>query len=90
MVSVSESNPGTTEARKTRMNTGFATNGRVGRRPKDSEEERPEGAFWAVERGGEGVSRPKVGEAEMGGNEAIIRQNPPVGQAGLQRQGMLR
>ena len=43
----------------------------------------PEGAFWASEGDEKGVSRPKVGEAEMGENEPTIRQNPPLGEAGF-------
>jgi len=82
---VSESNPEKIEGRKNRMNTGFSTNGRIGRSPKGSEKERPEGPFWASEGGGKGVSRPKVGEAEMGENEPITRQNPPLGEAGFER-----
>jgi hypothetical protein len=85
---VSESNPGKIEARKTRINTGFSTNGRIGTSPKDSEKERPEGAFWASEGVEKGVIRPKVCDAEMGENEPITRQNPPLGEAGSQRQRM--
>ena len=66
---MSESNPGRIEGRKTRINTGFSTNGRIGRSPKDSEKERPEGPFWASEEGEKGVSRPKVGDAATGENE---------------------
>jgi len=54
VVSVSESNPEEIEGRKTRMNAGFSTNGRIGRSPKETEKERPEGAFWASEGGGRG------------------------------------
>ena len=71
-------------------NTGFSTFGRIGGRPKDSEKERPGGPFWAVRRGEKGVSRPKVCDAETGENEAITRQSPPLGEAGLQRQRMFR
>jgi len=87
---VSESNPEKIEGQETRMNTGFSTNGRICRSPKDSEKERPEGPFWAVKRAEKGVSRPKVGEAEMGENEPITRQNPPLGEAGSLRQRMFR
>ena len=80
----------TIEPQGTRTNTGFPTFGRIGGRPKDSEKERPGGRFWAGKRGEKGVSRPKVWAAERGENEAITRQNPPVGQAGLQRQRMFR
>ena len=90
MVSVSESNPERIEGRKTRIDTGFSTNGRIGTSPKESEKERPEGRFWASEGVEKGVSRPKVGEAQMGENEAITRQNPPLGEAGFQRQRMFR
>ena len=90
MVSVSESNPEKIEGRKTRINTGFSTNGRIGRSPKETEKERPEGRFWAFEGGEKGVSRPKVCAAERGENEAITRQNPPLGEAGFQRQRMFR
>ena len=87
---MSESNPEKIEGRKNRINTGFSTNGRIGKSPKDSEKERPEGRFWASEGAEKGVIRPKVCEAEMGGNEPITRQNPPLGQAGSQRQRMFR
>jgi len=87
---VSESNPEEIEYRKTRLNTGFSTFGPIGGRPKDSEKERPEGPFWVSEGGEKGVIRPKVREAEMGENEAITRQSPPVGEAGFQRQRMFR
>jgi len=90
VVSVSESNPEKIKGRKTRMNTGFSTNGRIGTSPKDSEKERPEGSFWASEGGEKGASRPKVCEAETGENEPIARQNPPLGEAGFQRQRMFR
>ena len=90
VVSVSESNPEGIEGRKTRINTGFSTNARIGRSPKESEKERPEGSFWASEGGEKGVSRPKVGEAERAENEAITRQNPPLGEAGSLRQRMFR
>ena len=87
---MSESNPEEIEARKTRINTGFSTFGRIGGRPKDSEKERPGRPFWAAKRGEKGVSRPKVYDARMGENEAIARQNPPLGEAGFQRQRMSR
>ena len=87
---MSESNPEEIEAQETRMNTGFSTFGRIGGRPKESEKERPEGPFWAAKRGEKGVSRPKVGEAERAENEAITRQNPPLGEAGSLRQRMFR
>ena len=87
---MSESNPEEIEARKTRMNTGFSTNGRIGRSPKDSEKERPEGPFWVSEGVERGVSRPKVCDAEKGENEPITRENPPFGQAGFERQRMFR
>jgi hypothetical protein len=90
VVSVFESNPGKIEARKTRINTGFSTNGRIGGRPKDSEKERPEGQFWAAKGVKKGVSRPKVGEAETGEDEPITRQNPPLRQAGSLRERMFR
>ena len=90
LVSVSESNPEKIEGRKTRINTGFSTNGRIGTSPKESEKERPEGPFWAPEGGEKGVSRPKVGEAETGENDAIPSQNPPLGEAGSLRQRMFR
>ena len=90
VVSVSESNPEKIEARKTRINAGFSTNGRIGGRPKDPEKERPGGSFWAARWGEKGVSRPKVCEAEAGENEPITRQNPPLGEAGFQRQRMFR
>lgn len=90
LVSVSESNPGKIEGQKTRINTGFSTNGRIGRSPKDSEKERPEGRSWGAKRVEKGVSRPKVCEAEMGENEPITRQNPPLGEAGFLRQRMFR
>jgi len=76
---VSESNPEKIEGRKTRINTGFSTNGRIGRSPKGSEKERPEGRFWASEGGEKRVSRPKVGEGEMGENEPITRPSLPLG-----------
>jgi hypothetical protein len=85
-----QASPGKIEGRKTRINTGFPTNGRIGRSPKDSEKERPEGRFWASEGVEKGVIRPKVCEAEMGENEAITRQNPPLGEAGFQRRRMFR
>jgi hypothetical protein len=75
VVSVSESNPEEIEGRKTRINTGFSTNGRIGRSPKETEKERPEGPFWAVGGVEKGVSRPKVCEVERAENEAITRQN---------------
>jgi hypothetical protein len=87
---VSESNPEKIEGRKTRINAGFSTNGRIGRSPKDSEKERPEGSFWASEGVEKGVSRPKVSEAESAQNEPITRQNPPFAQAGFRRQRMFR
>ena len=80
---MSESNPEKIEGRKTRMNTGFSTNGRIGTSPKDSEKERPEGSVWASEGGEKGVSRPKVCEAQTAENEATTRQNPPLGEAGF-------
>ena len=85
---MSESNPEKIEGRKTRMNTGFSTNGRIGRSPEVSEEERPEGQFWASEGVEKGVIRPKVCGAEMSENEPITRQNPPLRQAGSLRQRM--
>ena len=87
---MSESNPEEIEGRKTRINTGFSTNGRIGRSPKDSEKERPEGSFWPVEGVERGVIRPKVGEAETGENKPTARQNPPLGEAGFRRQRMFR
>ena len=87
---MSESNPEEIEAQETRINTAFSTFGRIGGRPKESEKERPEGPFWGVKRGEKGVSRPKVCAAERGENEAITRQNPPLGEAGFQRQRMFR
>ena len=87
---MSESNPEKIDGRKTRINTGFSTNGRIGRSPKDSEKERPEGPFWASEGVEKGVSRPKVGDAEMGENEPTTRQNPSLGEAGFLRQRMFR
>jgi hypothetical protein len=87
---VFESNPEKIEGRKTRTNTGFSTNGRIGRSPKETEKERPKEPFWASEGGQKGVSRPKVCEAETGENEPITRQNPPLGEAGFLRQRMFR
>jgi len=63
--------------------TAFSTFGRIGGRPKETEKERPEGAFWASEGGEKGVSRPKVCEAQTAENEATTRQNPPLGEAGF-------
>jgi len=87
---VSESNPEEIEAQETRIDTAFSTFGRIGGRPKDSEKERPKGRLWASEGVEKGVSRPKVCDAETGENEAITRQNPPLGEAGFQRQRMFR
>ena len=75
---------------ETRENTGFSIFGRIGGRPKDSEKERPGGPFWAAKRGEKGVSRPKVWAAGRGENEATTRQNPPLGEAGFERQRMFR
>ena len=85
-----QANPEKIEGRKTRINTGFSTNGRIGRSPKDSEKERPEGPFCASEGAEKGVSRPKVCDVEIGENEAITRQDPPLGEAGFERQRMFR
>jgi hypothetical protein len=81
---------GEIRSQQTTANTGFSTFGRIGGRPKDSEKERAGGPFWAVRRGEKGVSRPKVCGAERAENEAITRQNPPLGKAGFQRQRMFR
>jgi len=72
------------------LHAPLATFGRIGGRPKDSEKERPEGLFWAGKRGEKGVSRPKVCEAERADNEAMTRQNPPLGQAGFEPQRTFR
>ena len=65
---MSESNPEEIEGRasvaeamepaeaRTRINTGFSTNGRIGTSPKESEKERLEGPFWASEGVEKGVS----------------------------------
>jgi hypothetical protein len=68
----------------------FSNCGRIGGRPKETEKERPEGPLWAAKPAEKGVSRPKVWAAERGENEAITRQNPPLGEAGFQRQRMFR
>ena len=88
--SASESNPEEIEPQETRMNTGFSTFGRIGGRPKETEKERPGGPFWAAKRGEKGVSRPKVCDGEKGANDAISSQNPPLGEAGFERQRMFR
>jgi len=88
--SASESNPEEIEPQETRTNTGFSTFGRIGGRPKETEKERPEGPFWGAKRGEKGVSRPKVCDGGKGANDAISSQNPPLGEAGFQRQRMFR
>ena len=85
-----ESKPEEADPQETRINTGFSTCGRGGTSPDVSEKERPEPPLWGRNGGKTGAPRPHVSEAEDGENEPITRQNPPLGEAGFQRQRMFR
>jgi hypothetical protein len=85
-----ESKPEEADPQETRINAGFSTCGRGGTSPDVLEKERPKPPNWGPERGETGAPRPHVSEAENGENEAITRQNPPLGEAGFERQRMFR
>jgi hypothetical protein len=85
-----ESKPEEGDPQETRINTGFSTCGRGGTSPDVSEKERPRSAFQGRKGGENGAPRPHVWEAEDGENEPITRQNPPLGEAGFERQRMFR
>ena len=85
-----ESKPEEADAQETRTNTGFSTCGRGDTSPDVSEKERPKPPSWGSGRGKTRIPRPHVSEAEDAENEPITRQNPPLGEAGFQRQRMFR